>query len=102
MIGSPRAITARLRQLRDHLAQQHRVEAGLHVEGNATDADRDRARSVRNADQPGEPGRCPGGAEQGWAGYTLQLADVNGDGCADLVWNSLGTINRTYVSLSQL
>ena len=38
--------------------------------------------------------------EQGWGGYTLQAADVNGDGCADLVWNQLGTINRTYLDLS--
>src|SRR6185436_16860081 len=38
--------------------------------------------------------------EGGWGGFTQQLADVNGDGRADLVWNSLGTINRTYVNLS--
>ena len=38
--------------------------------------------------------------EQGWNGYTTSLADVNGDGLADLVWNQLGTINRTYVDLS--
>src|SRR5258707_239228 len=36
----------------------------------------------------------------GWFGYTAHLADVNGDGFADLVWNQLGTINRTYVNLS--
>jgi hypothetical protein len=38
--------------------------------------------------------------EQGWSGYVLHMADVNGDGLADLVWNQLGTINRTYVDLS--
>jgi hypothetical protein len=32
--------------------------------------------------------------EQGWAGYTTILADVNRDGRADLVWNSLGAVNR--------
>ena len=38
--------------------------------------------------------------EQGWGGYTLHVADVNNDTWADLVWNSLGTINRTYVAHS--
>jgi hypothetical protein len=35
-----------------------------------------------------------------WAGYTLQVADVTGDGAADLVWNAVGTGNRTYVATS--
>jgi hypothetical protein len=38
--------------------------------------------------------------ETGWSGYTLHVADVSGDGRADLVWSGLGTINRTYVALS--
>ena len=38
--------------------------------------------------------------DEDWTGYTMQAADMNGDGCVDLVWNSLGTINRTYVDLS--
>ena len=38
----------------------------------------------------------------GWSGYQLLIGDVNGDGKADLVWNSLGgDINRIYVGLSQ-
>ena len=37
-----------------------------------------------------------------WSGYQLFIGDVNGDGKADLVWNSLGgDINRIYVGLSQ-
>jgi hypothetical protein len=35
-----------------------------------------------------------------WAGYKLTTADVNGDGKADLIWNYLGSINRTYVALA--
>ena len=38
--------------------------------------------------------------ETGWSGYTLHVADVSGDGRADLVWNARGTTNRTYVALS--
>ena len=38
--------------------------------------------------------------ESGWAAFTTTLADVNGDGRADLVWNELSTKNRTYVNLS--
>ena len=39
---------------------------------------------------------------RGWSGYQLFIGDVNGDGKADLVWNSLGgDINRIYVGLSQ-
>jgi hypothetical protein len=38
--------------------------------------------------------------ETGWDGYTLHVADVSGDGRADLVWNGRGTTNRTYVALS--
>jgi hypothetical protein len=37
----------------------------------------------------------------GWSGYQLLIGDVNGDGKADLVWNSLGDTNRIYVGLSQ-
>jgi len=39
--------------------------------------------------------------EADWSGYTLSVADVNGDGRADLIWNELGTGNRTYVALAQ-
>ena len=39
---------------------------------------------------------------QGWSGYRAFIGDVDGDGKADLVWNSLGgDINRIYVGLSQ-
>jgi hypothetical protein len=34
--------------------------------------------------------------EPGWSAYTLHVADVSGDGRADLVWNELGAANRTY------
>ena len=39
----------------------------------------------------------------GWAGYQLAIADVNGDGRDDLVWNILNDVstNRVYVGLSQ-
>jgi hypothetical protein len=47
-------------------------------------------RALTASDQP----------ESGWAGYTMQAADMNGDGCRDLVWNVLGATNRTYVNLS--
>ncbi|NPC80312.1 hypothetical protein HPC49_19055 [Pyxidicoccus fallax] len=36
--------------------------------------------------------------ESGWAGYKLHVADVTGDGRADLVWNQLSAVNRTYVA----
>ena len=35
--------------------------------------------------------------ETDWGGYTLRVADVTGDGAADLIWNLLGESNRTYV-----
>jgi len=38
--------------------------------------------------------------EPGWTGYTLHVADVSGDGRADLVWSWLGATNRTYVALA--
>jgi hypothetical protein len=38
--------------------------------------------------------------ETSWTGFTLKVADVSGDGRADLVWNRLGAGNRTYVALS--
>lgn len=38
--------------------------------------------------------------EGGWTGYTLQVRDITGDGRADLVWNQVGTINRTYTAIS--
>jgi hypothetical protein len=39
----------------------------------------------------------------GWGGYQLAIADVNGDGRDDLVWNILNdaSTNRVYVGLSQ-
>ncbi len=39
--------------------------------------------------------------ESGWSNYSLDVADVDGDGAADLVWNTRGSTNRTYVALSQ-
>jgi hypothetical protein len=38
--------------------------------------------------------------EGAWSGYTLSAVDVNGDWNADLVWNQLGAINRTYIAIS--
>jgi hypothetical protein len=38
-------------------------------------------------------------AEPGWEGFTVQIADVDGDGRGDLVWNEAGTANRTYLGL---
>src|SRR5713226_3464415 len=38
--------------------------------------------------------------ETGWDSYQLYIADINGDGKSDLVWNSLGTNNVTYIALS--
>jgi RHS repeat-associated protein len=35
-----------------------------------------------------------------WSGYQLQMADINGDGKADLIWNYLGNNNYTIVALS--
>jgi hypothetical protein len=36
---------------------------------------------------------------EGWANYTPLVADVNGDGQTDVLWNHLGTENKTYVGL---
>jgi len=33
------------------------------------------------------------------SGYTVRLADVNGTGVDDLIWNERGTRNRTYVAI---
>ena len=35
---------------------------------------------------------------QGWAGYRPLVLDVDGDGRADVAWNELGALNRTYVA----
>jgi len=37
--------------------------------------------------------------ERGWAGFTVRLADVDGDGRGDLVWNEAGVPHRTYLAL---
>lgn len=36
----------------------------------------------------------------GWSAYDLNIADINGDGKDDLVWNTRGRTNRVYVGLS--
>jgi hypothetical protein len=36
----------------------------------------------------------------GWSSYRAFVADVNGDGRSDLIWNSLSSPNRVYVGLS--
>ena len=41
----------------------------------------------------------PESAPEGWGNYTVTVADLNGDPYADLVWNHLGTDNKTYVGL---
>jgi RHS repeat-associated protein len=38
--------------------------------------------------------------ETGWSGFQLQVADINGDGKSDLIWNQLSTYNTTYADLS--
>lgn len=39
----------------------------------------------------------PEAAVDGWGNYTVQVADLNADGMADLVWNYLDDENKTYV-----
>lgn len=34
---------------------------------------------------------------EGWGNFTVSVSELNGDGFADLVWNHLGTENKTYV-----
>jgi hypothetical protein len=47
----------------------------------------------------------PESAPEGWGNYTVDVADINGDAYADLVWNYLGSDagvgldNKTYVGL---
>lgn len=41
----------------------------------------------------------PESPAEGWGNYTVDVADVNGDSYADLVWNHLGQANKTYVGL---
>jgi hypothetical protein len=38
-------------------------------------------------------------AQSYWSTYQTFTGDVNGDGRADLIWNSLTDINRTYIAL---
>jgi hypothetical protein len=40
--------------------------------------------------------------QTGWSGFRMLVDDVSGDLRADIVWSFTDTINRTYVSLSQL
>ena len=35
-----------------------------------------------------------------WTDYTVHVADINGDGKSDLVWNLITSINETFVALS--
>jgi len=41
----------------------------------------------------------PESPPEGWGNYTVSVADINGDDLADLVWNFLGTDNKTYFGL---
>jgi len=41
------------------------------------------------------------GLAEGWANYTLHVADVDGDGKDDLVWNFIGTSNIVHVGISK-
>ena len=41
----------------------------------------------------------PENPTEGWSNYTVQVANINGDDYADLIWNHLGTDNKTYVGL---
>jgi Thiol-activated cytolysin/FG-GAP-like repeat len=41
----------------------------------------------------------PDAAPEGWGNYTVHVGDINGDGKADLIWNYLGTQNKTYVGI---
>ena len=45
------------------------------------------------------PFRHPESAPEGWGNYSVTVADLNGDPYADLVWNHLGTDNKTYLGL---
>jgi len=39
-------------------------------------------------------------SESGWSSYKTLTGDVNGDGLTDIIWNSTGSSNRTYIGLS--
>lgn len=41
----------------------------------------------------------PEAAPEGWGNYSVSVGDVNGDGKADLIWNYLGTDNKTYLGI---
>jgi len=42
----------------------------------------------------------PESPPEGWGNYSVHLADINGDGKADLVWSYLGdTGNKTYIGI---
>jgi hypothetical protein len=41
----------------------------------------------------------PEAPSEGWGNFTLDVADINGDAYADLVWNYLGTPNKTYFGI---
>jgi hypothetical protein len=41
----------------------------------------------------------PESPAEGWGNYTVSVADINGDDMADLVWNYLGTDNKTYFGI---
>lgn len=46
-----------------------------------------------------QPVTHPESPVEGWGNYTAHLADVDGDGHADLVWSYLGNDNKTYVGV---
>ena len=41
----------------------------------------------------------PESPPEGWGNYTASVGDVNGDGKADLIWNYVGTVNKTYLGI---
>ncbi|MEJ2677815.1 MAG: FG-GAP-like repeat-containing protein [Gemmatimonadota bacterium] len=46
------------------------------------------------------PDSSPYNPAEGWENYKMLSADVDGDGRADLVWNTLGDSNVVYIAMS--